>query len=379
MVVKNVVKKRIFPVIDGILQFFSERILGHSHSIEWGSVNNILVVRIDRVGDLVLTVPVIKNLKENIPHAKIYLLAGEYTKDLVKGADFIEDVIVFENGSGFTRELKSYKFDLAIDFSFSKMIRSAFLCWVSRARYRIGFDTGIRRFFFTHKVVPQEGERYEIDRNFEINEFLGLDSGQRDLNLDGINCEENSVENLLNEKGYRKDELIFAFHPGAFRNVRNRFWPADKFADLADKLSEKYGAKIILTGIEEDRQIHDEVIKASNANIISLAGEVKLNQLCSLMKFVSLFVSTFTGPLHIAASMDVPTIILGGPTPVKRWKPAGEKHILVQKDLECVPCKDNFICERNNNACMELITVKDVLNAAEKQSKYFIRKSCRKS
>ena len=123
----------------------------------------------------------------------------------------------------------------------------------------------------------------------------------------------------------------------------------------------------MITGGPEDVKLGEKIQRLMKTKAILLANKLTLSQLCALSTRFDLFISTFTGPLHIAVASGALTIILSGPTPVKRWAPQGNGHIVIQKDLPCVPCQDRTYCERGDYACMRKISVEEVLRAVEVQ------------
>ncbi len=365
--------KRLTPFLDGVIDRFKNFLFKGQKDFVFANARNILIIRLDRVGDLVLSIPAIKSLRASFPKAKLTLLVNTYTRNLIDGASFLDEVIAYSPDSKLgeklrlIKEIRRQNYDLVIDLIYSRKLLSAVIALLSGATIKVGFDTGIRRFFFNRKVMPRSGKRYEMDRNLEIVEFLGCKSVTRNLGLNGIRRDEKILGEFCREYNIGSSTLLVGIHPSAYKNVLNRSWPKENFARLGDELFYRYGARSMITGGPEDVKLGEKIQRLMKTKAILLANKLTLSQLCALSTRFDLFISTFTGPLHIAVASGALTIILSGPTPVKRWAPQGNGHIVIQKDLPCVPCQDRTYCERGDYACMRKISVEEVLRAVEVQ------------
>jgi len=170
--------------------------------------------------------------------------------------------------------------------------------------------------------------------------------------------------------GISSQDKIVAIHPGARQEYIR--WQKEGFVEIANNLIEEYHFKILLVGGDfEEHLVEDILSLIKNKREVIPAGNTTLTQLVSLLKRCNLFIGNSTGPMHMAAALNIPVVaIFGCVNPLdnyKRWGPWGNGHIVVSKDLNCPDCHPSD-CETFD--CMRLITTKEVLEAIDSQTKY---------
>lgn len=339
-------------------------------------IKNVLIIRTDRIGDLVLSLPAIRELKRGRPEIKITMLVTDYTKELLGDSKIVDFTITvkqnlsFWEWAFFIMELRKVKYDLAIDMLFSRKLASAIFVFLSNSKIKLGYNTGIKSLLFNCRVDPGNIQQYEVERNFEpLKHLVDLKTVNKSLSLGCITPDFEYLNKLYANKVINKNgRLLIAIHPGAYKNVKNRVWPKEYYAQLADKIIDKYGAMVFFTGSQAngDRVLLRNISNTMKNKAFFVTEEVNLRQIYALYEISDVFIGSFSGPLHLAAAAGAFTIVLGGPTPVKRWMPVGMKHTIVQADLLCVPCNDSVTCKRGDYACMRNIKVNDVFLALEK-------------
>lgn len=330
--------------------------------------NKILIVRLDRLGDFILTLPAIKAIKNNFPQAKISLLVRPFLKEFAASLPYISQVFVYNPNEVFLKKLKLFKnlrrqkFDLAIDFMYAPDIKPALFTLLSGAKQRIGFGIGLKSFFLT-KIVPRTKHlKYEGERHLDIIYAMGLKISPKSFKIE---LNQKVVSQVKKKFGIKKNNKRYiCLHPGVYRNEKRRLWSSEKFAELADNLIEKYNAQIILTGGKNEVYLVNEIVRKSNYHLINLAGKTSILELCALISLVDLTVCTLTSVAHISYFLGKPTITLCGPTPYERW--TDKDYIVIKKDVPCSPCEHLPKCIKQTNVCMEEIDVKDVIGAVHK-------------
>jgi len=175
---------------------------------------------------------------------------------------------------------------------------------------------------------------------------------------------EERIASFLREKDVGPEDVVTVIHPGSYEDYIR--WSAKGFAEVADRLITDYGVKpIILAGPDEDKLV-DRVCALMRQKHITASG-LRLSETVSLIKRAALFIGNSTGPMHIAAALQVPVVaIFGNVHPLdsyQKWGPYGEKHIVVHKDVGCRNCRPSD-CRRYR--CMEAITPEDVMTAVKK-------------
>jgi heptosyltransferase II len=334
----------------------------------------ILVVRLDRIGDVLLSTPVIKNLRDAYPQSYIAFMVRPYARDIVRGNPYLNDVIVYDKEgeeSSFSGNLKfiSYlrekRFDIAIILHLMK--RTHLLMFLAGIPERVGYDKKMGALLT--KRIPHTkhyGLKHEIDYSLAVLEYLGVDTKDHSLYMPLGSTSEIKAEELFRDNAIGAGEIVIALNPGA--SCASKRWPVSKFAEAADRLKEKYGARILIVASADDRAFGDEVHSSMRGSSINLSGATTISELASVLKRVKLFISNDSGPVHIACAVGTPVIsIFGRSDPglsPERWGPTGKCDIALHKPGGCEICLAHNCV--SNLKCLEAITVNDVLAAAAK-------------
>ena len=321
-------------------------------------VKKILIVRMDRIGDLIVSTPAIRAVRSGFNKAEIHILVSAYNKDLVINNPNVNRVLVY----GEDRIANDY--DTAIILH--PGIRENYAAFASGARWRVGFIGGGGGFFLTHKLKDDR----EIRRRHEVESALEV------VAVIGCATDNKKMEISVTPEGERFAEVFFArhnlagrrvviMHPGARQpHVR---WKAEGFAEVANRLIAEKGVKIILTAGASEKQLVER-ITASMAEKPICVQDVALRDLVSLIKRCAIYIGNITGPMHIAAALDVPVVAIAGVIhpldSYEEWGPRGENHIAVKSGATCAHCHPS---DCSTYKCMEAIKADDVFEAAVRQ------------
>jgi len=333
----------------------------------------ILVVRTDRIGDVMLSTPVIKALKVKYPHAYIAMMVGPHAKDIVEGNPYLDDVIIYDKdvkhkswqrSVKFTLNLKKKKFDLAVLLHPTNRVHLvAFFAGIKR---RIGYDRKLG-FLLTDRIAhtKQYGEKHELEYNLDLLKPLGIEVEDKSLFMPIRKESEEWVDALFLEAGIRGTDKLLALHPGA--SCPSKIWPNNRFAEVADRLVDKYGFKVLLVGGAKDVTLAGNVAQHMLHEAINLSGKTSLSQLASVLKRCELFISNDSGPVHIGSAVGVAVISIFGRSQKglspKRWGPVGEKDQVAHTTIGCVECLAHNCVK--DFACLKAVTTDYVLNIAD--------------
>ena len=326
---------------------------------------NILIVRTDRIGDLILTLPLAGLIKKQYPDSKVSFLVREYTKNLVSNHPFVNEVIVLKESNGNVplfenvNIIKQKKFDNCIVVY--PRFKISLIVFLSRIKNRIG--TGYRwySFLFNQKVYEhrKNAERHELEYNVNLLEKLGIKNtiAEKSISYD-LRVDESSLQNvikiLIDEK-FDLHKPIIIVHPGSGGSSMDL--PIGKFAELVSKLDDD-NYQIILTGSRNEIELCEK-IKSSN-KVKNLAGRFNLDELTALISKSAMFISNSTGPIHIAAALGKYTV---GFYPKivscsqERWGPYTNKKLVYEPQIDCKNCTREQ-CEKLN--CMDSIDITKV-------------------
>jgi len=320
---------------------------------------NILIIKPGAVGDLLQMTPVIRALKAYSPEAKISMLVGsEITADLFKNDPRISETVIFERDGrhrslssrlALWRHLHSKSYDLVLNYQRSNL-RTWFLASAA---------------FPCRVLVYRKAEKrtvHAVVNYLETLMPLGLTPADLDLELFLDDESRVFARTFFSSQGL-DGKTVIALNPGA-THVVNR-WPASRFAELADLITEQLHASPLIIGGPDDVILADEIVSRSRTKPISLAGRTSLLQLGAVLEKCSLLVSGDTGPLHLATAVGTNVIGLFGAADPGRTGPVGRGHRVIHAgNIRCVPCGSRRCSNQNYLECMECITAREVADVA---------------
>ena len=348
--------------------------------------SRILLVRLRLIGDVVLTTPAIRALRETYPDARLSYLVEPLSAPIVQRNPHLDDVIVaaapdaprrLRDDLQLALDLRRRRFDLAIDFHGGP--RSSWFTWASRAPHRIGYDVAARAWMYTTRV-PRTRElrpRHSVQNQWDLLEPLGIPRPTPDSHPTEFTAEPRAaraVDAWLGHAGLDSGDRLVIVHVGA--RIAFRRWPPERFAETIDAIarSDLRTRFVVIAGPGEDTA--DRVVaEARNRLPESLRRHVldsrgwTLDEIRALAARASLYIGCDTGPAHIAGTTAVPIVALYGPTLPETWapwRPAGPLTIPLAVDgLPCRPC-DQRVCEPGDFRCLNWIRPEQVLEAAIK-------------
>jgi heptosyltransferase II len=361
--------------VEDVLRAVNDLLTGHRSQVTGLKENfkRILIVRTDRIGDVVLSTPVIKALRQAYPYAYIAMMVSPYTKEIVEGNPFLDQVVIFDKEKKhrswlgtlkFAGSLAKKRFDLAIILHPTNRVH--LVCFLAGIPRRIGYDRKLG-ILLTDRIkhLKQEGEKHELEYSLDLLKYLNIEATDKELFMPVTAEVVVWVRDLFSRVGIRDSDRLVAIHPSA--SCPSRLWPIQRFAEVADKLIERYKFKVLVVAGPKDIALARDMIKKMNHPAVNLAGRTSLTQLAAVFKKCVLFISNDSGPAHIASSTGTPVIsIFGrnqkGLSPL-RWGPTGRNDRALHKEVGCVECLAHNCVK--GFACLKAITVDDVLKAAD--------------
>ncbi len=333
-----------------------------------GSVASILVIRIDRIGDVIVSLPAIRALKETFPGARITVLVKEEIAPLLKNIPWIDEVASYRGLVSSIRVLRRNKFSMAVDLLMDYPILPAVIAFFSGAGLRAGFDMEGKGRLFNLTLEPSPEKKhvtgYMLDLIRKIASLAHIDASvirdtEPELSLSA--GDRDFAGKFFRDNGVGKDDIVIGLHPGG--RYPSQRWMPERFGAVAAWIGEKYNARIIIVGSRAETGLINKVSSSLPARPIIAAG-LPLNRLASLIEKMDLFICNNSGPWHIACALKVPTVSTMGPTNYFLWRPGKGGHIVVRKAVPCTPC-DLAVCARHD--CMKMISVEDMMEAIAKQ------------
>ena len=359
-------------------------------------MKKILVTRTDRIGDVVLSTPVFKSLKNSFPSVSISVLVRPYTKDIVTNNPNIDEVIIYDpEGEHRTisgllklaKEIEKRNFDTALILFLD--FKVGLLTYLSKISRRIGPGTKLAQIFLTDRIKQYRSkvDRHEADYNLELAEIIGAKPiRQSEIYIpDEITKRVDNFFSELNTQHSTLNTPIVGIHPGSGGSARN--WKHERYAELANKIIDKIGAVIFVTGGPGEENLVDRIInniqwkttpfsppseggdgggyKKNAFKYISYTG---LKELSGVIKRFNVLVGPSTGPIHIATAVGTPVVSIYCPIYVcqpKRWGPIGKNDTAIMPD---VPFCERCVFEKcRYYDCMDRISVNKVFEEVEKR------------
>ncbi len=308
----------------------------------------ILIIRLDRLGDVILSTPVLQALRQQFPHAHIVMMVRPACEDVVHGNPYLNDVIVYDKDGKhrnawktirFARKLRQHDFDTALVLHPSN--RSHWIPYLAGIPIRIGYDRKWAR-LLTHRLPhrKQEGEQHEAAYTLEMLRVFGITPSAPRPHVPLSAHAVQRIAALLADASVQPSEAVVAMHPSA--SCISKRWMPERFAQVADRLAAEQGLRICLVAGKEDAVFAQRVLRAMRQPAIDFSGRLTVAELAALLHRCRLLISNDSGPVHVAAAVGTPVVdIFGrnqrGLSPM-RWGPLGEGHIILHKEVGCVTC-----------------------------------------
>ncbi len=326
------------------------------------------------IGDTVLTVPFLRNLRAAFPDARIDLMLEPFSGQVIEGCPYVDRVIPFELKTIHTYSERNDRGKIAAYLHYLKMIRrerydavfvlkrslsSALLPWAARVPRRIGFATEHRGLLLTDRV-PYRHDQHEVQNFLDCLRVLDIPVGSTDLELWPRTEDQQAVSARFKDAGWGAGDIKVIIHPAA--SLPAKQWPLDRFAEVMRSLQERYPVRFVYTGAKGDSPLYEEIERRGPFGGMNLCGTASLRENVAVYKACDVFFGVDSGPMHMAAAAGTPVVALFGPTDERKWGPWGKGHDVITKRLSCHPCKPHK-CDVNE--CMRQISVADALSAVE--------------
>lgn len=326
--------------------------------IETENLKKILIVKPSSLGDVVHSLYFLRALKKKFHNAEVHWVIAKGLEDLLENSPLVSKIWVIEkdkwrqaralsdtlrNLCNLRKNLRKECFDIAIDLQ--GLLRSGLITYASGTGIRIGFEEAREgaALFYTHKIKGGK-DVHAVDRYLKIAGFLGCDI-------------ENVKAPILKPSNIFPDTMDYEYAvitPGA--RWKTKRWHPECFGELAARLK----LKSIVIGSGSDVEIAEQVVRNSKGKAISLAGRTSLKEMIDIINKAKFIVTNDSGPMHIAAALNIPVFAIFGPTNPMRTGPYGRTHTVIHAKTACAPCykkKCRYI------KCMDSVSVEDVYNA----------------
>lgn len=330
-------------------------------NIESSTIRKILFINLAFIGDVILSTPATRALKQKYPQAEIDMLVIPLTAPLAKGNPYVHDVVVYDKRGEHKKyaklwlliqRLRERNYDMAVTTNFS--LRSAVMAWVSGAKYRLGFDAQHASLFLTHSMpAKRDFIRHEVHNQLDVVKPLGITDASTVLEYAIHEKERQAVEKEIAVNQSRP--LVLVCPAGSYAR---KSWTISGYAALLQALA--VNADCCLIGGRAEQSFLEEINKQAGGVARVFGGTFSLDQLPALIDRADLLITVDTGPLHIAQAVGTPVVALFGPSDSRVWGPRGKQDVVLQCAVDCSPCWGKGDCSANR--CIEDIQSQDVID-----------------
>ena len=353
-------------------------------------LRRVLIVQLDEIGDVVMTTPLLREARRNLPNSKISLLVTSTTFNLVECCPYVDEVLDFgqirsggvnaikaplKSLRAARRQLWKRQFDLAIVPRWDEDVHQAiFAAYFSGSTFRLGYSERVNERkallnkgydrLLSHPILDRSIQ-HEVDHDLGVLTLLDADIQSHDLELWTTSLDEQRAIEIVAEASTERSKIRVAFCPGAA--AANRMWPIAGYLELGKRLQKEYGAHIFVIGGPSDTQLGKTICSSIGEGVTDLTGRTTLRETYALLKRCHLYIGSDTGPMHIAAAAQIPVIEISchpkdGRTDSvnapERVGPRTPVRVILQPESAMPQCSDECIGKMPH--CITQITVKDV-------------------
>lgn len=326
----------------------------------------VLIIRLSSIGDIILTTPILKQLKEKHKDIVIDFLVLKNFKESINGNPYIDNLIFFDKNKNdgyrniklFGKKLSKNNYDYVFDLHSkirSKLISKEIMKSGAKI-YSYSKRKWWKSLFVKLKLIKYNVDDTIVKNYFKPFEEFGLKYRGEELLF---NFTKKDLEKVKDYKGY------FAMAPGASKETKK--WTIKGFGNLAKKLYAEYGIKTVIIGGKEDIERSEEINKISDNVCINLSGKLSLKESGALLSQAKLLVTNDSGPFHIGRGVGCPTYVIFGPTDPRMFEYEG-KNKLIYKNEICSPCSlhGDKKCPKGHFSCMENLSEDIILEEIKK-------------
>jgi lipopolysaccharide heptosyltransferase II len=348
------------------------------------NIKNILLIQLGDIGDVVLSLPCLRALRENFPDARLIVAVREKARGLIDDCPWADGVISINQEKRplleelgyqkrFFTHLRRFHFDLSVNLRLED--RSAILSFLSGARQRISFYNREGRLWqnrlSTHlNLLDYEAGQYVADYYSSLPAAYNLRTRyplpQLEVSVEKLK----QAEALFAEEQVPPNQPIIALQP--FSKWPYKELETSKYIELIHQITSKYGLPVCLVGSADERQRASAIARdCGPGGVYNLAGKTSMDLLPAVLKACALFIGVDSAGMHIAAAVGTPTVSIFGPSAPASWAPRGPEHLVVHRNLPCVPCRQKGCDGTERSRCLDELTVAEVMSAVAAQVEKF--------
>ena len=372
--------------------------------MNFSGIKKILVIKLRHIGDVLLSVPVFRALRENFPEAHITALVNSGTEEVLESSPFIDEIIAFDRSIkkmnfpqkytkeiSFLRMIRRKGFDMAVDLTGGD--RAAIISFVSGASYRFAHNIRAgflgKRHFYTHLAIRNDNQ-HTVLQNLDVVCQFGIKTDNLSVDIFIPEDARMFANRILEKNMTDKTTPVVHVHPTS--RWLFKCWRDEYMAEVINWLTDR-GIIVIVTSAPDKREMEKakkilSLVRTSESSFIDLCGKTNIKQLAAISEVSDLFFGVDSAPMHIAAAVGTPVVALFGPSGAFHWGPWDNEssklrvkslefktpyperngiqtfgiHTVIQQDWKCVPCGKDGCDGSKISRCLEEIKTEEVIN-----------------
>lgn len=311
----------------------------------------ILIIRLSSIGDIVLTQPVVKVLRGHFPQAKIEYITKKGYNDIVESFGDVDQIHHWEKKSALLKILRKYKYDLIIDLH--RKINSFIIKTLLRSKKTITYNKQhCRRWLITKKIIKTAND-YTSNLYLNTLKKIGISYGKIEPQLRVSSNIDKEISKLFARYKIDGGSKLIGIFPGTLHQTKQ--YPTAYYSKFINSVPDDWNCLFLILGSEEDLMMGLELVEKTDHKIINLCGKLGLRLLIGLMSHLEVVISGDTGPMHIAAGLNLNQIAIFGAThPLLGFSPRNNKAVILTRGIDCQPCSlhGDSKCPRRHFRCM---------------------------
>lgn len=339
--------------------------------VDLSSVKKILIIRLRRMGDNILTTPVITAIKKNCPQASLTYIVEEPSREIIEGNPYLDQIIGLPRKQSpkdlikHIQSIRKTKYDVLLDLFGGP--KAAWITLFTKANLKIGYAVKYKSFIYHLRIPrsPKKGHIHSVENHINFVKALGIEVNPVPPLLvpDASEEEKEKISHFIRKNNLEGFHII-TFHIGSGNIFRD--WGIENIVELTQLLTQRPETRIVLVGASKDQKRAEKIIEENGLQVFSLAGELSLKELRELINRSILFVGPDSGPMHLAASTDTPIVAYFGPTLPAHFRPWKAKALILEKDYDCRSSCRQKKCKYGDFRCIQTISPEEVYKACLK-------------
>jgi len=298
--------------------------------LDFASSCSILVIRPDRMGDVVLSTPVYETIKKSFPHLQVSVLVNKVNASILADNPNIEEVIPFnpKNPLGVIRQLRRKRFDTVFTLNKKLSTTASLLSLASKTKYRVGYAHNETAWLYDIRVALDSQPRHESLNNLKLLHHVGITQMAECPRLYFNESEEKKIERILKESRRHPERPLLLIKPGT--RVADWGWKLENFRIVAEKMSALKKAEVFFICAPGEEPLIDKINERTNIRIERLPI-LSIKELALVIKKCDLLFCNHTGIMHLASAVKTPVAVIFKHGETARWGPVHTRHVLLEE------------------------------------------------